>query len=190
MFNRGCLLAFRGKEEVFSIKKFAQVSLYMPNAINSTYIKALWYRSPQYTSYRQNFMYKKQRTLDLNGFGIQNLCLLQMTVKLLPNPGDHFRSASLDNPSQFHSKRAGLAVLISWQILSDAFFKAQPVMKPNFCAPSAFYGFRSQFRSKPMQNQLWNGSGLQGESNLENFGISKFCFTHLKICIQGSQKWV
>ena len=28
-----------------------------------------------------------------------------------------------------------------------------------------------------------------GESCLENFGISKFCFTHLKICIQGSQNW-
>ena len=27
--------------------------------------------------------------------------------------------------------------------LSDASFKAQPVMKPNFCAPPSFYGFRS-----------------------------------------------
>ena len=27
--------------------------------------------------------------------------------------------------------------------LSDALFKAQPVMKPNFRAPPAFYGFRS-----------------------------------------------
>jgi hypothetical protein len=28
-------------------------------------------------------------------------------------------------------------------ILSDAFFEAQPVMKPNFLATPAFYGFRS-----------------------------------------------
>ena len=28
-------------------------------------------------------------------------------------------------------------------LLSDAFFEAQPVMKPNFVATPAFYGFRS-----------------------------------------------
>ena len=38
MFNRGCLLAFRGKEGGFSIKKFHYT---WPNTINSTDIKAL-----------------------------------------------------------------------------------------------------------------------------------------------------